>query len=681
MNRRLDAARIVGANTFATFALVAIDMPQGYFGPADALTFWGAVYLGWLGLVTGASLWGLYREKAWGTFLIWLSLSVNIGVFVAALTTGPLMAALTIIWNLSLLSWMLFPFRGHRKALRTQIIPAIDEDPLKEWLQNNGPALRHLLLVSLILNLAIFGYRLSAQWIAMTGALTLAGATVLLSVSPLWKMIKTGRTLIVLIAIPLILMAFFVGDPQILLLLVSFFQLTALLIFLFRTPIVDNILDFFFEYPALMVLATFASLILLGTLLLSLPAASATGEPLNALDVFFTATSAACITGLLVLEIPATFSTFGHVVILILIQLGGLGIIVLSTFSAILLGNKIGLRAEYAVEEALELGGAKTTYELTIFITLSTLLIEAVGAAFLVFPFLGLGFDLPRAIWHGVFHSVSAFCNAGIALHSQSMVIFQDDPFALTILSTLAAMGSVGFLVLAIGWQGIRGVRPRLSVQVKIILITSAVLIGLGTMLFLICEWNASMAGMSASERIFNALLQSVILRSAGYNSLDTTIFTGATLWFAIGFMIIGGAPGSTAGGIKVTTLVVLMLAVRGIAAGRPRVVIFGREIPQEVVYRSAGIVILYLLIIFLLLFLLLLTQPLAFEVLAFEAVSALGTVGLSLGATASLNEIGKVFIATVMFIGRVGPLALALVLGRGSPSRLRYPQERIMVG
>jgi trk system potassium uptake protein TrkH len=226
-----------------------------------------------------------------------------------------------------------------------------------------------------------------------------------------------------------------------------------------------------------------------------------------------------------------------------------------------------------------------------------------------------------------------------------------------------------------------QGERKQAAVQIRIILVASVVLLAVGMLLFFICEWNASMAGMSLSERFFNSLFQSATLRSAGFNSVDTSLFSNATIWFSICFMIIGGAPGSTAGGIKITTLVVLLLAVRGIAAGRPTAVVFKREIPQEVVYRSAGIVILYLLLIFILLFLLLLTQPLPFEILAFEAASALGTVGISMGATPDLNSFGKTLVIVVIFIGRVGPLALALLLGRRRASRLRYPEEQIMVG
>ena len=679
--RRLNAARLVGANAFSAFAQFAVHMPEGYFGVADTITPVGWVYLGWLLVVTGACLGGIWAGKERVMYLLWLTLSLNIGIYVAPLATSPVIASVTIIWNLFALTWILFPLRSVAGAVRDRFVRPDEDSSLEIWQRVNGAAVRHLLLVSLILNIAVFGYRMSEQWLALGVTFVLAAITVALSVPPLWRMLRRGRLFVGLLLVPLLLMAFYLQSPDILLFLVSFFQLITLMVFYFRAPIFADVLDFFFEYPAVLVLATFAALTLMGTLLLSLPAASATGEPVAALDALFTSTSAACITGLIVLDTPADFSTFGHVVILTLFQLGGMGILVLSTFATLLLGNRLGLRAEQAVEESLGMRGAESTYSLARFVVGATLIIEAVGAVFLTFAFLRLDYALPEAIWHGVFHAVSAFCHAGFALHSESMIIFEDDPVALTVLTVLIVLGSVGFLAMAVAWDWIWGRREVINIQARIIAIATLVLLALGILLFLICEWNASMAGMSISERVFNALFQSATLRSAGFNSVDTALFSDATIWFSIIFMIIGGAPGSTAGGIKVTTLVVLLLAVRGIGRGRPRAVVFNRQISQDVIYRSAGIVISYLFVFSLLFFLLLLTQPLPFEMLAFEAASAAGTVGISVGATPELNDVGKLLIVLVIFLGRVGPLALALVLGRGDASRLDYPEEHVMVG
>lgn len=677
--RRLNGARLLGASTFSAFAQVAVDMPDGYFGGADEVTTYGLSYVGFLVVATALCMFGLWRGKNWSMPVLWGILSINIGVFVAAVVVSPIIPAITIIWNMVVLAWVLFPVRASGAEIRRRARETGEE--LEAWFQRTGAAVRHLLVVSLLLNIAVFGYRFSEQAVAFGVTLLLALITVGVSLPVVIKIARKGSTLVGLMVVPLILMAFFLGAPEILLLLVSFFQLGTLLLFLVQAPIYDDVIDYFYEYPAILVLVTFAALTLLGTLLLSLPVASATGEPVAAIDALFTATSASCITGLIVLDTPTAYSAFGHVVILFLFQTGGIGIIVLSTFATLLLGSKLGLRAERALEETLGMSGTASTYQLAKFIVGSTLLIEAVGAVFLTFAFRRLDYGWGEAVWQGVFHAVSAFCHAGFALHSESMIIFQEDPLALTVITVLITLGSIGFLALAVGWQWMYGERTRVNLQVKIILIVSAVLLAIGFLLFLAIEWNTSMAGMSLSERFFNALFQSATLRSAGFNSVDTTLFADATIWFSIFFMIIGGAPGSTAGGVKITTVVILMLAVKGIASGRPRVVIFEREIPQEVVYRSAGIVILYLLLIFVLLFLLLLTQSLPFEMLAFEAASALGTVGISVGATPLLNDFGKVLIVAVIFIGRVGPLALALVLGRGRPSRLRYPKAQIMVG
>ncbi len=678
--RRLNAARLVGANAFSAFAQFAVDMPEGYFGAADLITPVGWVYLGWLLVVTGGCLWGIWAEKERIMYLLWLALSINIGIFVAPLTTSPVISSVTIIWNLLALTWVLFPMSSAVSSVRERVQRA-GEDSLGRWQRINGSAVRHLLLVSLILNIAVFGYQMSEQWVAFGVTLTLATITVGLSLPPLWRMLQRGRWVVGLMVVPLALMAFFLQSPDILLFLISFFQLITLMVFYFRAPVFAYLLDFFYEYPAVLVLATFAALTLFGTLLLSLPAASATGEPVAALDALFTSTSASCITGLIVLDTPADFSTFGHVVLLILFQLGGMGILVLSTFATLLLGNRLGLRAEHAVEESLGMRGAESTYSLARFVVGATLFIEAVGATFLTFAFLRLDYGLREAIWQGVFHAVSAFCHAGFALHSESMMIFEDDPLALTVITVLIVLGSVGFLAMAVAWDWLRGRREMINIQARLIAVVTFVLLALGIVLFLLCEWNASMAGMGFSDRFFNALFQSATLRSAGFNSLDTSLFSDATIWFSIVFMIIGGAPGSTAGGIKITTLAVLLLAMRGIGRGRARAVVFHRQISQRVVYRSAGIVIAYLFVFSVLFFLLLLTQPLPFEMLAFEAASAAGTVGISVGATPDLNDVGKLLIILVIFLGRVGPLALALVLGRGDPSRLDYPEEHIMVG
>ncbi|RAL21243.1 hypothetical protein DL240_14045 [Lujinxingia litoralis] len=671
----------MGANLFSAFAQLAVDMPNGYFGGADQVTEWGRLYVMFLLASTLLVSWGYVRNHPRVVWLVALTGSLSIGVFMAALAVSPIIPAGAIIWNLAVLAWTLFPLRLSGGRHGSALPGRRREDELDGWSRRNGAAVRHVLWVSLILNVGVVGFELSGQDVVVIATMAFSLVASALTAPAIGALVRERRLWVLVITVPLFLMAFFLGSPKVLLLLLSFYQFAMLFVLSAREPIFNDVLDYFYEYPALLVLTTFATLTAVGTLLLSLPAASASGVPVSPVDAFFTATSASCITGLIVLDTPVAFTTFGHVVILALIQMGGIGILVLSTFATLLLGSRLGLRAERALEEVLDLPGSQSAYSLAKFIVGSTLAIEGLGAAGLTAVYMRHGESFGEALWLGVFHAISAFCHAGFALQSDSLVMFQEDPVALTIFSLLVTLGSVGFLVLAVAWQWLRGERRRVNVQARLIGFATVAMIAAGMVLFFICEWNGVLAEMSWTDRIFNALMQSVTLRSSGFNSVDTEVLSSATVWFMMFFMFIGGAPGSTAGGIKLTTLLVLLFAVRGIASGTPRVVFFRREIPQAIVYRSAGITVISILLGFLLLFLLLLTQSIPFEMLAFEAVSALGTVGLSVGATSQLNDVGKLLIVLVIFIGRVGPLALALVLGRGQPSRLSYPEARIMVG
>ncbi|MBA2662465.1 MAG: hypothetical protein H0U74_09245 [Bradymonadaceae bacterium] len=679
--RRLNAARLVGANTFALVAQLVVHMPSGYFGAADEVTLLGGIYAAFLLLSTALGTLGQFRAWSWSTRFIPLVLSVNIGIFIAPMMTSPIISSIAIIWNLVVLLGFVFPSHNAATIHKMRDRHYEGDEQSVRWLSENGRALRHLLTASLILTTAVVGYEVSGQLLATAATLALNIASILLSVPMMLGLFRQGYRVAILVALPILVILFFLGSPAIVLLLLAFYQIMALTILLFQGQLSSDLLDYFFEYPALLLLAAFAALTLLGTLLLSFPAASATGVSISAVDAFFTATSAACITGLIVLDTPTDFSLFGHVVIIILIQLGGMGIMVISTFATLILGSRLGLRAEKALEEVLDLRGSKNAYKLTVFIVSSTLLIELVGAIFLSVGYHHHGHDWPQAIWYGVFHAISAFCHAGFALQSDSIMMFREDPFALMVFSALIVLGSIGFIVLAALWQWFQGDRQRLGLHARVVGIATVVFIVLGIVLFAICEWNASMADLGLRDKFMNAVLQSVTLRSAGFNSVDVALFHPATILFMMFFMFVGGAPGSAGGGIKLTTFVILIAAIRGIALGQPRVVLFKRQIPQDLVYRAAAITVISMLIGLSLLFVLLLTQPLPFEVLAFEAISAIGTVGLSLGATPQLNAFGKLVVILVIFIGRIGPLALALTLGQGKPARIGYPEARIMVG
>jgi trk system potassium uptake protein TrkH len=687
MNRQLlTAARLVGSTALTIVAIFSVEMPDGFLGPANELTTFGSIYAGALLVSTVLVGVGLIRGVDWLGNLVPIVFSVNIGIFVPALITDPLIAALLIIWHMVLMVHHLFPEESEfSQFIDRSRLPAMR--PVEEWWDAYGPPARHLVLVALVLTVAVIGFELSRHWVALLVCSVLTVATIAATYRFVRLMFDTGQRAVVLLAIPVVVSVFFLGQPSVALGLLGIYHALTLVLMIARGPIFAEVLAAFFDYPAVLIAAAFISLILLGTLLLTFPEASATGTPIDALDALFTATSATCVTGLIVLDTPHDFSLFGHIVILSLIQIGGLGIMVLSTFGAVIVGGKLGLRGQRALGETLDIHDPRTAYRLALFIVAATFIIEAVGAVFLTFAFASHGYGWGEAIWHGVFHSISAFCNAGFALQSDSIVMFQNDPFALMVFSAIITLGGLGFLVIAGAFRSGRAQiqgnqrRTQWSVQVKVVLWASLALVIAGWVLFLGVEWNDSLAGLAPGDKIMNALFQSVTLRTAGFNSVDYGGLQQATILAMLGFMFIGASPGSTGGGIKTTTAVVLFGGVRAIARGEPKVVLFNRRIAQDIVYRSAAIAIVAVLIIGGGLFALLLTEDLPFEMLAFEMVSAMATVGLSIGATGELGAPGKFVIIFVMFIGRIGPLTLALLLGGGKPSPVTYPRTRLMVG
>jgi trk system potassium uptake protein TrkH len=445
-------------------------------------------------------------------------------------------------------------------------------------------------------------------------------------------------------------------------------------------PLFTELIEQFMQRPAVLVLVTFAAIASAGAVALTFPAA-AEGARITPIDALFTSMSATCVTGLAVVDTPSAFSGFGEVAILVLIQVGGLGMMVLSTFATVMLGGRLTLRGEQALGQVLELHTPGHAYRLVRFIVVATFAIEAIGALLLTWRFVEYGVELREAIWLGVFHSISAFCNAGFALQSDSVVLFQSDPFALAVIATLIILGGLGFLVLSWLWfRALQRERSRPPVQVRVVLWLSASLIVVGALGYALLEWRASLDGLSVLDKLTNALFQSVTTRTAGFNSVDVMLMQPATILMVMVLMFIGAAPGGTGGGIKVTTLAVLTAAMPEIV-GRGGATLFGRSIAPAILQRAATITVGAAMSAALALFVLLMSETAPFEVLAFEVISALGTVGLSLGLTPNLSVTGKAVIIATMFIGRVGPLTLALALSRSSPSALAYPEARIMVG
>ncbi|MBN2191659.1 MAG: hypothetical protein JW751_02490 [Polyangiaceae bacterium] len=434
--------------------------------------------------------------------------------------------------------------------------------------------------------------------------------------------------------------------------------------------------------PERLFVGTFAGLSIGGAFLLALPQSSASGHSIGLLDALFTSTSAVCVTGLVVLDTSADFDGFGQAVILLLIQVGGLGIMTFSTTALWALGRRMSLRHEGAVASLISAQDRGHLFATARRILALTALAEAVGALLLTAAFVRHGDRLLTALWRGGFTSVSAFCNAGFALQSDSLVPYQHSPFVLHVVGLLIILGGLSpAAVLAVPALVQRRPAP-VAAQAKLCLVAAAVLLGLGFLFVLAFEWQGSLAGLPFADRVHNAWFQSVTLRTAGFNSIDLGAMRPPTFTLMLLWMFIGGSPGGTAGGVKTTTVTVLLLSVVHAIRGRSTLEVFGRRIPERTHSKAAMTVTVAATAAIFALLALELTQRMPTRLAAFEVVSALGTVGLSIGGTGALDGVGKAIITVCMFVGRVGGLTLLMFLSsRGSVPALGRPEEEIDVG
>jgi trk system potassium uptake protein TrkH len=437
--------------------------------------------------------------------------------------------------------------------------------------------------------------------------------------------------------------------------------------------------------PAQMLAFSFLGTILLGTLLLWLPA-SARSERLSLIDAAFTSTSAVCVTGLTVRDTSSAFSPFGQGVILGLIQLGGLGIMTFSTMILLVAGRKIAIADRVAVQEDFSPVATKDFRSLIRDIFLYAMAIEAAGSLLLLAGFLRR-FPLGRAIPLAVFHSVSAFCNAGFTLFSDNLAGFRGDGGINVTIIALIVLGGLGFLVLKDVTEYAAGVvhrkRARLMLHSKLVLTMTLGLILIGFGLFLGLEGKGALAGLSTRDKVLASLFQAVTPRTAGFNTIDLAAVGSATGLLLMVLMFIGASPGSTGGGVKTSTIGVLAAFLRSKIMARDSVGLFRRTLPAATILRALTAVLLALALVFLASFLILVGQPdLGMRNAVFEVFSAFGTVGLSLGATARLNGFGKIVIILTMFIGRIGPLALLSAFSRQrAKGRFDYAEESVMTG
>lgn len=438
--------------------------------------------------------------------------------------------------------------------------------------------------------------------------------------------------------------------------------------------------------PTRIIAAGFALVILAGTLLLMLPVSSAAGEPLGAFDSLFIATSGTCVTGLSVLDIGTGFSSFGQAVLLVLIQVGALGFMAVTTLFQLLVGRRIGLKDRLLLKESLNENGVGGMVELMRWALTSTLSIELAGALLLMSRFVPM--YGAKGVYYAMFHSVSAYCNAGFDLMGlgQSYARFQTDPVVLITTMLLIICGGTGFAV----QRDICRCRLRFSkfsLHTKVVLtMTAAMTVG-GAVFLLVAEWgNASTIGdMSVPAKLLNALFQSVTLRTAGFSTVDQGALTNAGKLFGVLWMFIGAAPASTGGGLKVTTFAVLLLLIRSTVQGKSDVSVYRRTLPRDLVRRAVSLALICTAALFCSAMLLCLTapdRPLA-DIL-YLCVSALATVGLAPFDCAALSVSSRAVVIALMFIGRVGPLTLALALTRrqlSNAEKLRYAEGRMMIG
>lgn len=426
----------------------------------------------------------------------------------------------------------------------------------------------------------------------------------------------------------------------------------------------------------------FLAVIIIGAVILSLPISSRSGEPTNFLDAIFTSTSAVCVTGLITLDTSTHWSTFGQTVIMALIEIGGLGFMSFTVLISLILGKKITLRERLVMQEAMNTFSIQGLVRMVKYVLIFTVSVQFFGALLLSTQFVP-EYGIIKGFFYSIFHSISAFCNAGFDLFGTSLVGYSNNTVVILVISALIIIGGLGFTVL-LELYDFKGIK-KLSLHAKIVIITTLILIFGGTILMLLFEHKnpQTIADMNIKDKLLNSFFASVTPRTAGFNSISTSGMTLAGKILTVILMLIGGSPGSTAGGLKTVTCAILVLTVISVIRGREDTEVFGRRLTKEIVYKSFIIVFIGLSLVIGVTMILSYTEVGAsFIDLLYEASSALGTVGLTLGLTPKLSSLGKIFIMIMMYLGRVGPLTVMLALTRKrKKSGYKYPEGKILIG
>lgn len=438
--------------------------------------------------------------------------------------------------------------------------------------------------------------------------------------------------------------------------------------------------------PAQVVLLSFGGWILLGSLILMLPVSAAAGKNIGFIDALFMATSATCVTGLATISLADDFSIFGQMIILILTQVGGLGIMTLSSSMAVIMGKNLQMREQVIMQDVLDTQSSAELLTLIVDIIRYTFVIEFVGAILLTIGFYQDGFEIGQALYFGFYHSIMAFCNAGFALFNNSFEDFKFEPLLHITLAVLLILGGIGFSVMKDVITTMKSKRSfrTLSVHTKIVLSINTLLWAFGTIYLFFGEFLHAFQEMSMWERLQVSFFQSVSPRTAGFNTINLNALHPHSIYMMILLMFIGASPGSTGGGVKTTTFAVLLQSVTATLRGKFDVEFFERRVPSATVVKSIAIFIISLIVVSSGILVMMRIEPdKSFLAIFFEVTSAFATVGLSLGITPFLSVLGKVVITIMMFIGRVGPLTLVLAIGSRAvmPSKVEYPEGKILIG
>jgi trk system potassium uptake protein TrkH len=441
-----------------------------------------------------------------------------------------------------------------------------------------------------------------------------------------------------------------------------------------------------------MVLLSFAITIVLGAVLLLLPQSTVHPGSLSFCNALFSSTSATCVTGLTVLDTGSEFTLFGQLILLALIQAGGLGIMTISTFFMVLISGRLNIIEREILYDTIGQNPMKNLRRLLINVFIYTISLELIGSGILLIRFIPI-YPLKQAIYVSVFHSVSAFCNAGFTLFPHSFIAFKGDWIINTVLCGLIVLGGLGFVVIfeliSKRKKPFRIIWSKLSLHTRLVLCITPALILSGSLLFYMLEYNNVLFNMPQSNRIMISIFQSITSRTAGFNTIDIGMLRDSTLLVLIILMFIGASPGSCGGGIKTTTFVLFLLSIITRFRLREDVNLFGRRIPQATISKVTVILFSSLFIIIVFTFILLAVEipgtvnqeSRSFLTYLFEVVSAYGTVGLSMGATAHLENVSKFLVVLLMYIGRLGPLTLAIAIKTKKDLKFQFIEENVVVG